>query len=159
MSPSTKPLEELQKLSERLDREADELASVFENLEQQLRFAKVSVSAWVDAPLIEMYTDYDDPDSTDTGWTIGYCQLDSNGESTWQLAARKEKRFFTGRGNQKEYDDEEVVVDGPIPLSQAPRLVRVEAVGLLDGLVDLLTSKTRRFLESIAAARKTASAS
>jgi hypothetical protein len=160
MSPSAKSVEDLKKLSLRLDQETDTLNQVFKAFEEELRAAKVSVSAWTDRELFEVDEESYDEDrdrGVDVGWTIGYCKISVGPNPGWQVAARKEKWRFAGRGDDRNYEGDELVVDGPMPISQAPRLVRVEAAGVLDELVEKLTEKTQYFLGNIEKAKKTGS--
>lgn len=70
-----------------------------------------------------------------SGWSFGFCKV--NGE--WTLAAKK------GRG-------------GPMPLTAAPRKLRLAAMGRADELVRALADKSEKFLGDIEeAARITSS--
>jgi hypothetical protein len=81
-------------------------------------------------------------------WDVGFAKLGDE----WRLAASRRIRTRTGSdswGDDKyEYEDLDEV-----PLAQAPRVVRAEAAGLLELLIDAIANRAEQFVANITTAK------
>jgi hypothetical protein len=59
---------------------------------------------------------------------------------------------------EKNYSDDSIVIDGPVPLVNAPRSVRAAGAGMLDDLIEALSRKIDVYAENIEKAKAVASA-
>lgn len=160
MSPDQQELQELARLSQRLNEETDELNNLILSLEKRLAGMSIGVSVWLGLALVESDSDYssDEDDRDDRpwrdAWDIGYAKLGSE----WRIATRHYRfRWSAEKDNWGDYQIEDDATVQVLPLRDAPRAVRVEAAECLDALVSKLREKVTHFIDSIQKAKKLAS--
>lgn len=161
MSPDKKKVEELAALAAKLNRETDSLNDLFLSLETQLSSMNLGVTVWVD-PFLEdgevgrllessVYRDEDNENKFFEGYQIGYAKIGTE----WRIAVRN-VRFKVVAMTYT--NGEDIVPDDmlapPIPVVQASRLVRTEAAGMLDTLVEVLASQAKTYLDTITKAKE-----
>ena len=153
MSPSRQTMKNLATLAEQLNKGTDELNTVFTQVEQQIEATKIGVSAWLDDSnsLIDVETDEEEEEWL--GWRVGYCKI----ADKWRLAAQRVKVRYMQDGRDRYADGDPIGVEDPIPLTNAPRLVRVEAAAQLDHILEAIAGRAKEFIDFIARAKETAS--
>jgi hypothetical protein len=124
-------MKELSKASHRLLLKSAEIIDIIRDTRDQINATNVGVSAWLDDLLDITKEEWDETISH--AWIIGYAKL----KDGWDLAARKVTI------NIKK------VKEKPIPLTSAPRKVRMEAVPLLPKIIEALAAKADSFAEDI----------
>jgi hypothetical protein len=153
MAPSEAALSMLQKASEKLNSESDSLNGVFSGLNSRLGAMRIGVSLWLDVEL-DLHESLCSSESgsyySASAWTIGYDKVDDE----WCLAAKR--RSGVTVTSEEPTNDEFRWSDfgSPVSLLKAPRIVRVEAAGLLDALIAALGKQIEQYLQSIEKAKK-----
>jgi hypothetical protein len=144
MVPIENALKDLSSLATRLKSETEELNEVIASLSDRLKATGIGVSAWTGQLLAEKDRTEGDI-RVRSGWELGYAKVDD----TWTIAVRKTSGQLVGPDEVETWVDED-----PMPLLKAPRNVRVESAEHLERLVETISEKARRFIASIAKAKK-----
>jgi hypothetical protein len=155
-------LDELTKVAAALNRESDQLNAVIEDFEEQLEKAGVGVTVWLDETRAVDQSDrrefYDNDGEVASQESearlLGYAKVDGK----WRVVVKEVVLKHAGGKDQWGNDEVVVVVrehsGAPLPLAQAPRVVRVEAVGHLEALAKTITATMKDHFESIKKAKK-----
>jgi predicted nucleic acid-binding Zn-ribbon protein len=122
MTFSVEKLEQLAQIAEALNRETDNLKDTVSELEKRLGKMNIGATVW-----LERLLEWSD-EGNDTAYELGYTKI----KDKWRIAVRV-------KGEE----------GSELPLSKAPRLVRAIALRHLDELLDLLTERATKFLETL----------
>lgn len=144
-------LSEIASVSKQLNEETDALNGIIEGIEASLASARVGVSVWKDFDIaVETFYNDDLGREAEDCWLLGYAKFGD----AWRIVARNATRFESVEDGETstQYRDHEAIV----PLVQAPRLVRVEAAGHLERLLEAILRRAERFVDSIGKAKKLA---
>ncbi len=141
MVPIDEALGELSSLSAQLNKETEVLNSLILDLEKRLAAAKVGVSIWLEALLAAS-----ENGTSSTGWLLGYGKLGD----AWRIVAKPITRtWFPIYDDPGEYSFRTENRGEPVALSNAPRIVRVEAAEHLEPLVNEISTKVKGFIANI----------
>jgi len=146
----------LDALSLQLNTISDKLNEAFTALEKKLAAMKVGVTCWLDVPLEagEPYCLSEDEGGYDSNvfrykdvYQLGYCKC----RDEWHICIRKScwQEVSSGYSTTGKDWEQGTLLEGPVPITQAPRSVRVEAAAFLEKLVDELIEKTEHYLANI----------
>ena len=167
MSP-IKPdlLHELTEAAETLNRSSDDLTTAIRQFEEQINQTRVGVSVWLPDEFAEGETYIVGEDDGDNGryerrrydgWRLGFAKIGD----AWRVVVRRE--LFQNEDGavdaRGQYEWSPYCVDfGPVALADAPRHVRVQAVGSggrperFERLLKALTERATEFTASVKAA-------
>ncbi len=159
MAPNKSSVESLKKLAATLNQETEDLNHLIEELEVALDACKIGVSIWLNVALdqrtsvevVDRRNGDRDEEQIREGWDLGYCKVGDK----WRIAVKR-TRSTSRDDTTNQLGDEELVwadVDNPLPLVQAPRVVRVQAAGLLDDLIQTLHGRVEDFVKDIQTAK------
>jgi len=146
--PIDESLSRLTTLASKLNSVSDDMNAVIEKLDARLESINLGVSAWDDEILDERVLSVatEEHDGEAHGWIIGYCRLSEG----WKLAAmpvRDVARFDRDEPTMPDVEREE---NGSlISLLKAPRVIRMEAMGRLEHLLDTLAEKAKGYIEGV----------
>ena len=160
MNPIEETFRELEQAGARLNDNTEHLNSLIDQYEQRLNAIKLGVSEEVEIP--ETYEYLPVTHGFDSGpvaayhaWQLRYAKSDD----AWRLLAVHQvcpvERWIDG-GNDVEpidEDDREWQDNNVMPLRDAPRLLRIKAVGVFEELLGILKSKTERYDKTISEAK------
>jgi hypothetical protein len=142
MTTIKESIAELQGLAHDLNSETEGLNETIQSVEQQLAASKIGVSAW----LSNVWLGAPESHSTDGGGVHGWSP-----ERAYRLG-------FTKIGDAWCIAVQRVpapqTMDDPMPLTKAPRIIRVEAAPHLAALVHALSEKARDYIGGIQRARE-----
>lgn len=162
MAPNKSSVDSLKKLAATLNQETEDLNKLIEDLESELDACRIGVSIWLDVVLdkrtsIEVFErrngDHEEEQIRE-GWDLGYCKVGDK----WRFAVKR-IRSTSRDDTTDQFGLEESVwadVGNPVPLVQAPRVVRVQAASLLDQLLETLHNRVEGFVKDIQAAKNLA---
>ena len=151
-------MSKLETVAATLNEESDGINAVIEETEAQLAGIGVGLSVWLFVngehrleilPVEELESE--EPVGTRhcvRYWVLGYARL-----GQWQLAVRQALRPVDD--TRYEPEPEPYWVSDPLPLINAPRAVRVEALPLLEDLVVALAEKAKGQVHTIREAKET----
>ena len=162
MAPNKSSVDALKKLAVTLNQETEDLNKLIENLESELDSCKIGVSIWLDVVLdkrtsieiVERHGRDPDEEQVREGWDLGYCKVGDK----WRIAVKKTRSGSRDDTTDQFGNDESVWADvgNPLPLVQAPRVVRVQAASLLDDLLETLHRRVAGFVKDIQEAKNLA---
>lgn len=158
MVPIEEKLQALSKLATKLNEKTDELNDIIDGLNTRLGAANLGVSVWLEEEWHELLVsarssvEYEEHVTGErrTCWLLGYAKVDNQ----WQLAAR----YVNVVENKVDEEVDFYDLQGHMPLSRAPRQVRVEASAHFEDLVEALMKRVESFVRSIDEAKELAEA-
>jgi hypothetical protein len=145
-------IKELAGLSNRLNQESDTLNDTITSINVKLAKLSIGVEAWVGS--IEEGDPFYKENDEDQSWPLhtetwlGYYRF----ERGWELAVKTVTRQQTEAYQQQET----VEATDPLPLLNASRDIRVNAMDLIPQLLHAIKTNAERLLRSIELAKKTA---
>ncbi len=149
MVPMKESLADLSELREKLNAETDGLNEIFAKIEEQLD--GIGVSYWdrelLDPEVQQAYRETDQKAGIRRGWVVGYTKI-GNG---WGFAAKQVIEVTEGADGWTS-DPLTEIEDMPgsdVPLAHAPRLIRAEAAGRIEPILDGVKRRAAWMVESI----------
>jgi hypothetical protein len=154
MSPISDKLQALAAAATKLNTATDDLNEMIERVEDDLQRAGVGVEIWLDAQLMESEWEEEDATAVTIGemprefrqfWELGFARAPDK----WRIAIRQMQAVRADRVAPYERQ-----LRAPSPLASAPRQLRLEAVELLESLVEALTARAEELLRTVEVARQ-----
>jgi hypothetical protein len=148
MSKTENMLAEVAELAAQLNASTDGLNETILAVEKGLADARVGMTVWTSTGLCEtpFQLDRDRNQRFFDYWDLGYTKI----EDAWRIAVRRMRAYVI---NEEHDEREEMALDDAIPLSRAPRVVRVEAADHIDVLLNNLAVALRGYIKSVERAR------
>ena len=143
MSKLNESLERLSILAAQLNDETDQVNSVIANVEHKLSTLKLGVSVWLSGERGPIVLGEFEGGG---GWHLGYTKVGGQ----WRLVTRP---VLGNAATPFELAVSELGSGKVVPLLEAPRLVRVEACGHLEHLVEDLSARITGFIRAIETAK------
>lgn len=150
--PSEKTMKELCAAAAKLNSKTDELNEVIGEFEEDLEKAGVGVTEWLTLLLDETDSKFDPHDETfsKSGWELGYAKV----EGKWRLAVRQV--FLKSRLGRFDDDITSRHSDKTLALTNAPRVVRMQAAELFENLATAITLRMNEYVAAIEEAKRAA---
>ena len=152
MVPIRESMQDLSLLARELNAETDSLNGVIQSLEDQLAASKVGVAIWLPHLLDESAPTREDESREifTEGWLLGYAKIGD----AWRIAVKRVLRVSIIDGSRDVVREDVEDQTPPMPLTKAPRVVRVEAAQHLESLIEALATRVRRYISSIKDAKR-----
>lgn len=150
MSAREKKFDRLDALGVRLNDAADRVNEKIGEVEDRIVSANLGVTAWLYGPNAFLgVSQWEGHGSsygssavlTATGWMLGFGKLTDN----WKILVRRVELARDSDTSPISYHEPE----DPVALLRAPRPIRIEAMGKMDDLLDLLASEAIKLLTAM----------
>lgn len=147
MVPLNDSLQELSVLAGQLNEETDGLNEFISDLEKKIGASKVGVTVWIDEMKL-LDESAGELEGSKEGWYLGYTKIGD----AWRIAVKRVNELYDTNREFVTAND----LSDPMPLSKAPRIVRVESAPYLEKLVMKLAKRVREHIHNIQIAKQAA---
>jgi hypothetical protein len=149
-------INELVEVSRKLNHETEDLNEIIDWVEKKIIVCKPGVSVWLNDNILSAsewgtIRPYDEAHYTKEGrdgWVIGFERIGGKpsskyGTNQWRVVARNVNQCKDTNGYSICFKSD------PVPLLQAPRGVRVEAIEFLPKLIEAINDKIGVFIKDV----------